>query len=119
MIAGPDSQDFGQAKNSWLTGTAAWNYVAITQWILGVRPAYDGLQITPVFPQNWNTFSVTRRFRGVDYHINVQRRGEGDQLVLVVDGIKLCGDVVPVPKPGTKQVRVSAVIGGATATAAR
>jgi cellobiose phosphorylase len=119
MIAGPDSQDFGQAKNSWLTGTAAWNYVAITQWILGIRPAYDGLQISPVVPQDWNGFCVTRRFRGVDYHINVQRKGEGNEVLLVVDGVELPSDIVPVPKLGTKEVRVSVLVGTATAIAAR
>ncbi|MEA3348993.1 MAG: glycosyl transferase, partial [Chloroflexota bacterium] len=54
MIAGRDAPRPGEAKNSWLTGTAAWNYVAITQWILGVRPTYEGLKIAPVIPSDWD-----------------------------------------------------------------
>ena len=50
MIAGPDAATPGEAKNSWLSGTAAWSYVAITQWILGIRPDFDGLRVDPVLP---------------------------------------------------------------------
>ncbi len=64
MIAGKDAPTHGEAKNSWLTGTASWNYVAITQWILGIRPTYDGLQIDPCIPSAWEGFEATRRFRG-------------------------------------------------------
>ena len=53
MIAGKDAPTHGEAKNSWLTGTAAWNYVAITQYILGIRPTYDGLMVAPVIPAAW------------------------------------------------------------------
>jgi len=53
MIAGRDAPTHGEAKNSWLSGTAAWNFVAISQWILGVRPSLDGLQIQPVIPGGW------------------------------------------------------------------
>ena len=56
MIAGRDAPTHGEAKNSWLTGTAAWNYYAITQWILGIRPDYDGLRIAPVVPERWPGF---------------------------------------------------------------
>ncbi len=78
MIAGKDAPTHGEAKNSWLTGTAAWNYVAITQWILGIRPTYDGLQIAPVIPANWDGFEAERHFRGVRYaiQVNSQRSGE-------------------------------------------
>jgi cellobiose phosphorylase len=94
MIAGRDAPSFGEAKNSWLTGTAAWNYYAITQWILGIRPAFDGLQIAPVIPQNWPGFQATRKFRGVTYHINVERKGPGNQVSLIVDGKPIGGDIV-------------------------
>ncbi len=60
MIAGRDAPTHGEAKNSWLTGTAAWNYYAITQWILGIRPEYDGLRIAPVVPESWPGFTVSR-----------------------------------------------------------
>ena len=67
MIAGKDAATHGEAKNSWLTGTSAWNYTAITQHILGIRPAFDGLEIDPAIPANWDGFKVTRVFRGMTY----------------------------------------------------
>ena len=63
MIAGRDAPSYGEAKNSWLTGTAAWNFVAVTQWILGVRPEHDGLRIDPRLPADWGDVRVTREFR--------------------------------------------------------
>ncbi len=95
MIAGRDAPTHGEAKNSWLTGTAAWNYVAITQWLLGIRPTYAGLRIAPVLPSEWDGFEATRIFRGVTYHIEVQRVGEGRDVTLVVDGQPVEGNVVP------------------------
>jgi cellobiose phosphorylase len=94
MIAGRDAPSFGEAKNSWLTGTAAWNYYAITQWILGIRPEFEGLKIAPVIPRNWPGFQATRRFRGVTYHINVKREGPGNQVSLTVDGQPVAGNIV-------------------------
>ena len=76
MIAGHDAPSHGEAKNSWLTGAAAWNYVAITQWILGIRPEREGLRIDPVIPAAWPGFTVTRRFRGSTFRIAV-RKPEG------------------------------------------
>jgi cellobiose phosphorylase len=110
MIAGKDAPTFGEAKNSWLTGTAAWNYTAITQWILGIRPTYCGLEIAPVIPQAWDGFTATRTFRGVTYHITVNREGDRNQVALVVDGKPLEGTVVPVPEDKT-EVTVSATLG--------
>jgi cellobiose phosphorylase len=72
MIAGKDAYKPGEAKNSWLTGTAAWNFYAISQYILGIRPDYDGLIIDPCIPCNWDGFSVTRKFRGIQYSIVVE-----------------------------------------------
>ncbi len=111
MIAGQDAVDFGQAKNSWLTGAAAWNYVAITQWILGIRPAYDGLQVCPVLPQKWSGFTAHRKFRGVTYHIKAERRGEGNEVILVVDGAHVPGDIVPPPPVGRENVEVNVLLG--------
>lgn len=71
MIAGRDAPTHGEAKNSWLTGTAAWNYVAITQWILGIRPTFIGLRIDPCIPRAWDGFRVRRTFRGAIYDIRV------------------------------------------------
>src|SRR5690606_40243773 len=63
-----------RSKNSWLTGTAAWNYVAITQWILGIRPDYDGLIVAPVIPDGWQGFSATRQFRSEEHTSELQSR---------------------------------------------
>ncbi len=71
MIAGKDASTHGEAKNSWLTGTAAWNYVAITQNMLGIQPTLDGLLIDPCIPSKWDGFKATRKYRGVTYHITV------------------------------------------------
>ncbi len=111
MIAGRDAKTFGEAKNSWLTGTAAWNYVAITQWILGIRPTLDGLSIAPVVPAEWKGFGAKRQYRGVSYDIQVIRTGAGNAVRLEVDGRAVEGTLVPLPAPGTSEVRVVARIG--------
>ena len=110
MIAGRDAPTHGEAKNSWLTGTAAWNYYAITQWILGIRTAYDGLVIAPVVPKGWSGFNATRKFRGVTYNITVERTGPGNQVCLEVNGASVAGSLVPLPPAGTKTVAVKARI---------
>ena len=106
MIAGKDATTHGEAKNSWLTGTAAWNYVAISQWILGIRPTYDGLQVAPVVPSAWNSFEAVRIYRGVRYVIQVERKGTGNEVQLEVDGKPIKGNVIPIPAENTKEVRV-------------
>ncbi len=111
MIAGRDAATHGEAKNSWLSGTAAWNYVAITHWILGIRPTYAGLQIAPVVPADWPGFKTTRRFRGVDYKIDVERVGVGNAVALVVDGRSISGNVVPAPVDGSETVDVKVKLG--------
>ncbi len=111
MIAGRDAPTYGEAKNSWLTGTAAWNYVAITQWILGIRPTFDGLQIAPVIPEDWPGFEATRIFRSATYHIRVERAGPGNTVRLTVDGQPIDGNVVPLPARGRTGVDVRAVLG--------
>jgi cellobiose phosphorylase len=109
MIAGRDAPTYGEAKNSWLTGTAAWNYCAITQWILGIRPTYDGLEIAPVMPASWPGFRATRKFRGATYHITVQRTGSGNRVSLVVDGVPVSGSILPL-SDGVEDVRVEATV---------
>jgi cellobiose phosphorylase len=111
MIAGRDAPNHGEAKNSWLTGAAAWSYVAITQWILGIRPDYEGLRIAPVIPLEWGTFDATRLFRGVRYVIHVERRGVGNTIRLEVNGKSVPGNIVPPPANNEKEVRVRAFIG--------
>ena len=106
-IAGRDAPTHGEAKNSWLTGTAAWNYVAITQWILGIRPTFAGLKVSPAIPAGWQGYSASRRFRGVTYRIQVQR---GEQPSLVVDGQPIPGDTIPLPPPGQTEVLVKVTL---------
>ena len=113
MIAGKDAPTHGEAKNSWLTGTAAWNYFAITQWILGIRAEYDGLRVDPVIPAKWKSFTVTRRFRDNTYVIQV-RNPKGRQrgvAKLVVDGKAIRGNLLPLHPPQPTPVRVEVVLG--------
>ncbi len=110
MIAGRDAPTHGEAKNSWLTGTAAWNYYAIVQFILGIRPAYDGLQIAPAIPERWTGFRAVRRFRGVTYNIVVRREGAGNAVTMVVDGRDVEGDVVAPPADGRTEVSVEVTL---------
>ena len=110
MIAGKDAVTHGEAKNSWLSGTAAWNYVAITQWILGVRPTLNGLQIAPVIPCDWQGFTAQRVYRGVTYRIDVKRAGSGNAVALKVDGQAIAGNIVPLPAAGITEVKVDVVV---------
>jgi cellobiose phosphorylase len=110
MIAGRDAPTHGEAKNSWLSGTAAWNFVAITQHILGIRPTFAGLQIAPVIPIAWKGFRATRVFRGVTYHIVVERAGDGNSISLVVDGKSIDGNIVPLTNKGQTQVDVKVIL---------
>ena len=68
MVAGADAKFHGQAKNSWLTGTAAWTFVNISQYILGVYPTLNGLQINPCVPTGFGDFNLVREYRGVNYN---------------------------------------------------
>jgi cellobiose phosphorylase len=114
MIAGRDAPTFGEAKNSWLTGTAAWNYFTITQWIFGIRTAFDGLLVDPVIPAKWKGFTVTRKFRGNTYFIKV-RNPHGRQRgvkKLRVDGKEIAGNLLPVFPPQPNAIRVEAVLEG-------
>ena len=111
MIAGKDARTHGEAKNSWLTGTAAWNYVAITQHILGIRPTYDGLKVAPAIPAAWKGFAVSRAFRGVRYDITVRRVGKGNCARLLVNGKAVEGDLVPLAAPGISKVTVEVSLG--------
>jgi cellobiose phosphorylase len=113
MIAGRDAPTHGEAKNSWLSGTAAWTFVAATQWILGIRPEHDGLRVDPSLPADWEGFEATRRFRGATYQITVRKPVgvTGRVSSLVVDGRQVEGSVVPVAPEGA-DVRVEATIAG-------
>ncbi len=97
MVAGKDAKRFGEAKNSWLTGTASWNFVAITQYILGIKPDYDGILVDPAIPKAWETYQVTRRFRGDTYKITVNNPEHVSHGVkkLVVDGKEAVSAIIP------------------------
>src|SRR5829696_3879001 len=110
MIAGKDAATHGEAKNSWLSGTAAWNYIAITQSILGICPTLDGLEVKPVIPSEWSGFEALRSYRGVQYEISVKREGTGNQVSLEVDGKSIGGTIIPLPEKDTKAIKVTAVI---------
>jgi cellobiose phosphorylase len=103
MTAGKDAFRPGEAKNSWLTGTAAWNWYAITQFILGIKPDYDGLAVDPCVPKDWKHYEVNRKFRGADYHITVLNPSGVNHGVksLTVNGTAVEGNVVPMQAEGT------------------
>ena len=104
MIAGKDAYMPGEAKNSWLTGTAAWCLYAITQYILGIRPEFDGLLIDPCIPPEWNGFTVRRKFRGAIYNIeilNPEHKSKG-AWEITVDGKKVDSSLIPVFPEGTE-----------------
>lgn len=97
MIAGKDAFRPGEAKNSWLTGTAAWNFYAISQYILGIQPTYEGLRIEPCIPADWKTFSVKRKFRGAQYNIELKNpngKMKGVSKVLL-NGVEISGNIIP------------------------
>ena len=110
MVAGKDAFKPGEAKNSWLTGTAAWNFYAISQYILGIRPDYDGLVVDPCIPKSWEGFTIHRKFRGADYTIIVSNPNKVSKGVkkLLVDG-KEAKTIQAFPA-GTKH-KVEAILG--------
>ncbi|MDO9086970.1 MAG: glycosyl transferase [Anaerolineaceae bacterium] len=110
MIAGKEAVKPGEAKNSWLTGTASWNYVAITQYILGIKPTFEGLQVAPIIPKHWKGFKVTREFRGTTYKIIVERKGLGNDISLEIDGSPIQGNIIPLPTNRKDSVNVKAII---------
>ena len=109
-VLGDEHPQFGLARNSWLTGTASWVYQVAVQYILGIRPTYDGLQVDPCIPPHWPGFQVTRHYRGAVYQIQVRNphgvsRG---RCTLTVDGQPAEGNVIPLLPPNrTYQVDVA------------
>jgi len=111
-ILGDEHPQFGLARNSWLSGTASWAYQAATQYMLGIRPTYDGLLIDPCLPPGWEGFEMRRRFRGADYAIDVRnpaRTGRGVRSIHV-DGAPVQGGLVPAYQDGQLH-RVEVVLG--------
>lgn len=112
MIAGKEAFKPGEAKNSWLSGTASWNFYAITQYILGVKPDYDGLLINPCIPKKWNGFKMKREFRGYTLNIEVLNPDHVSKGVkeITVDGKKIDGNLIPIMEKG-KEYNVVVTLG--------
>ena len=112
MIAGRDAVFFGEAKNSWLTGTAAWTFVNISQHILGLLPTHEGLSVDPCIPHDFGDFELTRMFREGTYHIQVRnpKQVEKGVVSLRVDGQEIAGNVIPYVR-GKKEYQVEVVMG--------
>ena len=109
MIAGRDAATHGEGKNSWLTGTAAWSFVCVSQYILGIRPELDGLRIDPCLPPEIGSFSCVRRFRGSTYRIFVENNGGNQKGIssVSVNGIPCKGNLIPLPdSPSDMEVRI-------------
>lgn len=111
MIAGADAPTYGEAKNSWLTGTAAWSFCCLSQAILGITPAYNGLRIDPCIPSDFGDFEVTRFFRNSLYHIRIQNPGHVQKGVgqIWMDGSELEGNLIPVIE-GKKEYHITVIM---------
>ena len=112
MVAGRDAKFHGQGKNSWLTGTAAWTFTDISQYILGVYPTLTGLQINPCTPHGFGDFKITREYRGAVYHIQVKNPSDVCKGVvkMIVDGIEVTGNIIPYDA-SKKDVNVEITLG--------
>lgn len=112
MVAGRDAKFHGEAKNSWLTGTAAWTFVNISQYILGLYPTHTGLSIDPCVPKNFGDFELTRQFREGNYTIKVQNPDNAEKGVkqIYVDGNPINGCVIPYIK-GKTSYDVTVIMG--------
>ena len=97
MVAGADAKFHGEAKNSWLTGTAAWTFTNISQYILGIYPTLEGLSVNPCIPAEFGDFNITRVYRGVTYNIEIKNPNKVQKGVasLTVDGVEVAGNVIP------------------------
>lgn len=102
MIAGKEAFKPGEAKNSWLSGTASWNFYAITQYILGVRPAYDGLLVDPCIPEKWDGFKMQRKFRGATYQLQIRNPEHVSKGVkeIIVNGSRIKSNKIPLLEAG-------------------
>ena len=98
MIAGKDAARFGEAKNSWLTGTAAWTFTSISQYILGVRASFEGLTIDPCLPDSIKNLTITRKFRDAVYNITISNEKHERVSSLIVNGSEISGNTVPYNK---------------------
>ena len=112
MIAGADAARFGEAKNSWLTGTAAWTFVNLSQALLGIQPEYDGLVVNPCLPKAFGDLRIKRRYRDAEYYIDIRKPDGVEKGVewMEVDGEKIAGNQIPLI-PGKKEYHVTVQMG--------
>ena len=110
MVAGKEARREGEGKNSWLTGTAAWNFVTLSQYICGLRPSHNGLEIEPRLPNHVKNAELTRVFRDVTYHITVENNKNDGEVKLEVKG-GIANGLVVKADAGTKDVYVKAIVG--------
>ncbi len=112
MIAGKDAFKPGEAKNSWLTGTAAWNYHAVTQFILGIQTQYNGLKVDPCIPKEWDGFEISRKFRGLNFKIKITNPEHVSKGIkkLIVNGKETQDNIIPIDKTEIENI-VEAIMG--------
>ena len=107
MVAGKDAAKPGEGKNSWLTGTAAWMWLTVSQYLLGIKPTYDGIMIDPCLDSNIKEYSVKRILRGTEYDITVKNPNGSQKGVksITVDGVAIEGNIIKAT-PGKHVVEV-------------
>ena len=107
MVAGKDAAKPGEGKNSWLTGTAAWMWLTVSQYLLGIKPTYDGLMIDPCLDSDIKEYSVKRILRGTEYDITVKNPNGNQKGVksITVDGVAIEGNIIKAT-PGKHVVEV-------------
>ena len=111
MTAGEDAPTTGEGKNSWLTGTAAWSFVGLSNYILGIKPDFDGLVIDPCIPKEWKEFTVIRKFRECTYNINIKNPSSlcKGNVEISINGKVIDGNKIPLFR-GQDVVSVKCVI---------
>ena len=112
MVAGKDAPKHGEAKNSWLTGTAAWTFVNVSQYILGIQPDFDGLHIDPCIPSELEALRITRHYRGADIHIDIQNPEHVEKGIrsMKIDGKPVPGNYIH-PDGKKKEYHVTVLMG--------
>ncbi|MBI2212933.1 MAG: glycosyl transferase family 36, partial [Acidobacteria bacterium] len=100
-VDGPQSPWYGRAGWTWYTGSAAWLHRIVAEWVMGVRPEWEGLRVDPCLPSGWDRARVMRNWRGATYEIAIERGGASG---LTLDGRPIEGTLLPVPKSGEKHV---------------
>ena len=107
MVAGKDAAKPGEGKNSWLTGTAAWMWYTISQFILGRNPQYAVIMFDPCVPADWKGYTVKRKFRNGIYNITVENPNGAMKGInkLIVDGKEIEGNIIPA-MDGEHEVKV-------------